>query len=470
MYPKKLIKDISDSLDIQILEFVEEYKTKYKLDSNYILELVTDVIKEYMGEMADESAVRYTVRKERQKRKRSKERWLEKMEQSIKEDVPIKDHPLAFIYVLHNNLSKSEWNLQFNGKTLEEVIEEKYQESVRWCADVSMPLVSYPAIASLRPNRVIKALKSDVIISVFEVIDNKYGGNISSIWRSLPSAMIDVPFFSPRQERFGYEVSDKGLLVNEFIFGQNKFVTEYQGSDDFDVPELAFSNLDMQIISALFSRINSNFWFEPEIRFDLRNLVLEIKKNAGKTYFDTIKERLRRYPKYTFSVKDIGNSLCTTTFNLFDSVTIEEDSSCSASVIVRPGHFLTNALLKEKTTRVYKEELESLEKPLSKLLAFKIQRERIRNHFQTKDSLKGSEGYNGTYPYVFFESAVRMPYKRKEENMAEIGECLKEMKKRHIFIEDYERVGSKFAINFLPLTKEEEEDYKISSVDELVVI
>lgn len=469
MYSKKVIKDISESLDDRIIQFVRDYENKYDFYEGYLIELVENVMDSALGGW-DESGFRSIVREERKKRKRNKLRWYAKLEEAMKQDEIGAKHPFYFMYVLQDVLPKSEWDMQYGGRTLKEVLQEKFRDASVWVEDVSAPLVSYPAITSLSKTRVLSALKSDVTIAILDVIDEKYGGSIKNTWSSMPSAIIDVPFFSPNNSRPDFKMKEEGLFVYQFIFGKSRFVTEYDAKDGFDVPTTAFTNFDMQIIGALFSKIDSSFWFEPEIRFDLRELALEIKPNAGEFYFVEIKERLRKYPKYTFSVQEIDNPLCTTTFNLFDSVTIDEESECSASVVVRPGHYLTNALLKEKTTRVYKEELETLVKPLSRLFAFKIQRERIRIHYKATSVMDGENGYKGVYPYSFFESAAKMPYKRKEQNLQEIGECLDEMKKRHIFISDYQRRGSEFELSFLPLSPEEEEDYRLSSGEELVVI
>lgn len=469
VYSKKVIKDISESLDARILQFVGDYENKYDFYEGYLLELVETIMNSSLGEW-DESGYRSIVREERKKRKRNKVRWYNKLEEAMKQDEIGSKHPFYFMSVLHDVLPKSEWDMQYEGRTLKEVLQQKFEDAGVWLGDTSAPLVSYPAITSLSKTRILSALKSDMTISILDVIDEKYGGSIKNTWSSMPSAIIDVPFFSPRNTRPEFEMKEEGLFVYQFIFGKSKFVTEYDANDVFDIPTSAFTNFDMQIIGALFSKIDNSFWFEPEIRFDLRELVREIKPNAGEFYFVEIKERLKKYPKYTFSVQEIDNPLCTTTFNLFDSVTIDEESECSASVVVRPGHYLTNALLKEKTTRVYKKELETLKKPLSRLFAFKIQRERIRTHYRAASVTTGENGYRGVYPYSFFESAAKMPYKRKEENLQEIRECLEEMKKRQIFISDYQRCGSKFEIFFLPLSSEEEEDYRLSSGEDLVLI
>lgn len=464
MYPRKLLKELVDNSDIRIKKFLFDYKDHYSFCENSLLHLYETVIDEIFHYEDEKGALRKLGNLERKKRKKNKQRWFTKLTESLyNETLPICRHPFGSTILIYQNCPRSEWNLQFHNKSLSEVLQDKYNLAKTWLSDPSLPLTSYPAILYLSKARVYKALKSDIAIDICNTIEEKYNGSISNFWHIWPNEMIDIPLFSPKQLKINYTLSDTGKLINQLIFGTGARLTTSITTDAKLVsPELSFTELDMRIICGLFSHIDNTFIINQEISCDLRTLVNSINPSAGTYYYETVINRLKQYPYYTYQLEDpLNPNYHCITFNIFDNVSIQQDSMGHVQVTVKPASYLAEQIINNQITFISRKEANSLSLPLSKILMFKIQRERVLISLLKNKGPDYQETYS--YHYSFFDRAARLPYNTKSQNLQAISQALQEMMEHNIFIRSFKQSGNRFYISFYPLSKEEQEDFHAGS-------
>lgn len=465
MYPRKLLKELADNADKEIVEFLNDYRVHFPFCRIPILELYETVSDEILHGENEKSALRKLGNLERKKRKKNKQRWFEKLTDAMhNEQTPVSSHPFGSIILIYHNCSGREWSLHFNDRSLSDVLQDKYHQTELWLKNPSLPLVSYPAILSVSQTRAFKALKSDIAIDICHTIEEKYNGCISDFWHIWPNKIIDLPLFSPEKMKLEYTLSETGKFINSLIFGDGTvFTTSVMADATLLNPDFSFTELDMRIMRALFSQIDNTFIFTRKITCDLRTLINAVNPSAGAWYYEKVIDRLKKYPCYTYRLEDPQNpTYHSITFNIFDNISIQPDSTGHIRITVKPASCLTEQIINNQITFISRKEAECLSLPLSKILMFKIQRERVLISFLKQNQSDTPEPH--PCHYSFFEHAARLPYRTKSENLRAIADALQEMADHNIFIRSFHRSGMIFYIIFYPLSKEEQEDFHISSL------
>lgn len=460
MYPRKLLKELADNANKRITEFLSDYREHFPFCRIPILQLYETVMEETFHGEDEKSAIRKLGNLERKKRKKNKQRWFQKLEEAMHDkDLPVSSHPFGATILIYQNCSNREWNLHYNGQSLPSVLKGKLREAKLWADDPKLPLVSYPAILSISQARVYKALKSDIAIDICHTIEEKYNGSINGFWHVWPNKIIDMPLFSPKKEKLDYIPSGTGHLTNRFIFGDGAIFTTSIMADAKPVnSEFSFTEQDMRIMCALFSHIDNMFIINQEITCSLRSLVNMLNPSAGTYYYEKVASRLKAYPCYTYRLEDPKTpAYHSITFNLFDSISIQPDSTGHTRIYAKPASFLAEQIISSQLTFISRKEAECLSLPLSKILMFKIQRERVLASFQ--ECCRGSCTETYIYQYSFFERSARLPYRSKPKNLCAIGEALREMNDHEIFIHSFQQHGNCFHIRFFPLSEEEIDDF-----------
>jgi hypothetical protein len=464
MYPQKLLKELTDNSDRQITEFLSNYRNHFPFCQIPPVQLYETVIDELLHCEDEKSAIRKIGNQERKKRRKNKQRWYAKLAEAMNDNnLPASKHPFGSTILIYRNSSRSEWELQFGKRSLDDVLKDKFADAAKWRDDPSLPLVSYPAILSIGNARAFKALKSDIAIDICHTLEEKYNGTINSFWHIWPNEIIDLPLFSPKQLKMDFAPAPTGELINRLFFGNGAVLTTSLPADAKLIhPEFSFTELDMRIICELFSHIDNTFIINQEITCSLRSLVNALTPSAGTYYYETVIARLKKYPCYTYRLEDPKNpTYHSITFNIFDNVSIQPDSMGHVSISVKPASYLAEQIINNQITCISKKEAECLSLPLSKILMFKIQRERVlMSLLKDKDTQKKAYAY----PYSFFERAARLHYSTKSQNLLAITEALQEMADHGIFVRSFRRSGNRFFIIFYPLSKEEQADFNTSSL------
>lgn len=463
-----MLKELADNANKHITEFLSDYKERFPFCRMPILQLYETVAEEAFHGEGEKSAIRKIGNLERKKRKKNKQRWLQKLEEAMSgEGVPVSSHPFGATILIYQNCSSREWNLHYNGQSLSSVLKGKMMEAKRWAEDPELPLVSYPAILSMSQSRVYKALKSDIAIDICRTMEEKYNGSINGFWHIWPNKMIDMPLFSPKKEKLGYAPSGTGSLTNRFIFSDGSIFTTSIMADAKPVhPEFSFTEQDMRIMCALFSHIDNMFIINQEIACSLRSLVNTLNPAAGAYYYENVASRLKSYPCYTYRLEDPKNpTFHSITFNLFDSISLQPDSMGHTQIYAKPAAFLAEQIISSQLTFISRKEAECLSLPLSKILMFKIQRERVLASF--RECSHGPCTGTYIYQYSFFERSARLPCRSKSKNLCAIGEALREMKDHEIFIHSFQQHGNSFHIRFFPLSEEEMEDFHAPALENM---
>jgi len=136
----------------------------------------------------------------------------------------------------------------------------------------------------------------------------------------------------------------------------------------------------------------------------------------------------------------------------FQSAIVKTDETTGKRIgVIVFSDLLHQQYINKKTVGVYDSQIKSFDIPLSKILIFCLQKERLDFYTEKKPR-------KGTYSYNWFRYKVRFKAK-KEENMRLLAESLQEFKDKKIIIEDFKRIRDSFEIEFLPLSPYEELDF-----------
>lgn len=227
--------------------------------------------------------------------------------------------------------------------------------------------------------------------------------------------------------------------------------------DEQDIDVLDY--LDNQVLSALFSYINVDFYKTRQVSAYIGDIAKFLNERPNERYYDVVRKRLNKMATVSFryrnkNLKSPSNQGLT--FAFFDNVLINSDLDGREYCSVTFSSILYDAIIQKKMISVTSSSYNALDTELSKLLYHSLQRERILLFVSS-----GPDEENllcNTYDIAFFQRTVLFKTNKKAKNIALIKDSLDEFQRKNIAIARYTIKDNHFHIAFYSLTPDEQID------------
>jgi len=218
-----------------------------------------------------------------------------------------------------------------------------------------------------------------------------------------------------------------------------------------------FDHDDMLLFLFTLNFCKPDFIKTQRIRVYFNDVAKFINKPVNNCLYNYIEERFDKlYNKqFEISYKEEGKNI-THMINLFQYMkfVVNKKYIDRSYVNMQISDFIMQQLLDIQTKNMYQKEIMSFTNPISKLMMFMLERDRI-------ECYKYNEEYRKVYSYNYFSSRIDFPLENsKEENIRLLIDAFEEIKKQNIIVDTVEYYSDKevFVVRFAPFSKTEIED------------
>lgn len=469
-HSKQMISDFANSMNPDILRFYAEHEQEFEVP---LMDFVENLLDSYFS-IPDAVSISDSADKLRRRQWKTKKRWYDAYLDSQEKypDISHKRNPFNIIYSQKNSLRPEQWQMLYGDSSTDDVINRLREEIAEWKDTKQSEIFRFPLIQTKRTSPVYSAISIDAALNIYHIIKKDYGGNLTQFYRYYPEELVDKPLFSPNSHNIMLE-KYAGKLIDDFELGNFDehdnvsyhllTTTKPETSDVMRV----FDSTDMTIISAFLANVDTSFITTKQVTLDLADITKVLYDGTpSEWHYDQAAKRCMELTQrhYEFVDSNRKNALA---FNFFDHVNISvADESGRRKVSIVFGELLSRAIVDRKLISVTSRNYDSLENPLSKILYYTLQRERVNlGLINEKDSV-----LKKNYDYAFFNSSVRFHTRKKTQNIKLINEALDEFSDKGIAIYEYiYSAGGKWQITYLPLSDEEYEDLQFESASPSIV-
>lgn len=458
-HPQQMISEISADLHSDIIHFFEEHSSKFEISS--LDALVEELLSEFYTQM-DSTSIKDAADKIRRRQYKTKQRWYDSYISNQEEHSDIVDTKNIYYmyYEQHKFLGQSEWISLYGNISINQIIEKKDNEVRIWKKTRSSRLIDFPLIQTKRPSYIYSAFRLDVALDIYNIIKRNYSGSLNRFFRSYPQELLDKPLFSPNS----YDIVLKeysGKLIEDFYpSGEDTPILRMVNDGDSNKVLRVFDSKDITILSMFLSNVDTSFYTTRSITINLADVAASLYPGKlSEWHYQEAQNRCLDFRKRHYEYyNDINKS--SFTFNYFDNVFISGGDE-KRTVTLAFGEVLYRAITDRKLVSVTAKNYDSLENPLSRIIYYTLQRERINLGLKSKDS---TTPLSAEYDYSFFQQAVRFHTNKKRQNIKLLNASLDEFMEKRIAIKSYEvDTSGHWSISYIPLTEAEYADLEFGN-------
>lgn len=218
-----------------------------------------------------------------------------------------------------------------------------------------------------------------------------------------------------------------------------------------------FDHDDMLLFLFTLNFRKPDFIKTQRIRVYFNDVAEFINKPVNSSLYNFIEERFDKLfnKQFEISYKEEGKNI-THMINLFQYMkfVVNKKYIDRSYVDMQISDFIMQQLLDIQTKNMYQKEIMSFTNPISKLMMFMLERDRI-------ECYKYNEEYRKVYSYNYFSSRIDFPLENsKEENIRLLIDASEEIKKQNIIVDTVEYYSGKevFVVRFISFSETEIED------------
>jgi hypothetical protein len=436
-----------------------------KLCEWYIEDSIGNVIKQTAAEYFSGKVIAevrpYIYKNQFQK---TKKRWFQALEKNVREG---KKKETELIKEVHHaeyhidTYGTESFQQLFHVSSVDSLIEKRLKEVEAWADDPTQLVTQYFYIREKTDTQIVKAIKTDVAMTIADILLNEYKGNPNKMLTAVPFVLSEHAVYG---ENGKLQLSSETTVIN----GESYFTSEYQPDPNYSLTTIVnekalierkitekhlrlLDDADFEIFQAVMSRSSVEFVGQRKIFVQVGDIVREVYKSDGKKNYETVLSRLVKMANIRFTHVDNDTAMV---FGIFDYVEFDPNLN-SQMVEITVNEVIHREYTEFNLIHMYSDAIAKLEVGTAKLLIFPLQKERMRCHAEhTQQTILSFE---------FFSHKLRFRKRSKKENIRVIEECLEEMVRHHVTVQSYKRVGNDFHIEFIPVTETEMQDLVASS-------
>jgi hypothetical protein len=475
-----MIDQITKAIDTKISERLIKYlyleKSPNISEEVWLNDYVLVILESNIGD-GDISEERIKLRGMKdnafRKRQQGKKYWLQSFHEDIlKNSDNSLDYEMTF---LERNLEQlSDRNRDFKKETylfdyygirsLEEYRTQRIKEIEDWAVNKTSNLTDYTYLKDKPFSSIKKAFENDMTYVIAQIIYNNYDGSLKNSITIQPHVLVEHPIFgnSSMTLKTNFEKdteTEQSFLYSDYVVDDYllQTVIPLREGDTLVRKDKALDEGDNTMVNLILNKRDEEFYTNRTIRVDLGELANSVYSTRGGKSHELIEKRLDKISTYKFravikkSTRERKEKDDWINFSIFDRVHVQtEDGKRIAVIFV--ADTLYQQILNMQTVQIYSDLIKKLENPMSRLLIFALQKERLDRHIQGLP-------FTDIYKYLYFSQKVRFKGKKMDVNMELIELALDEFRSHNILIEDFQRSHNSFRITFTPLSNFELHDF-----------
>lgn len=364
---------------------------------------------------------------------------------------------------------------------LDKFIKEKVQVVENWSKDKKSLLIDFPYMKEFNTTQINRAFEYDLKTLVYDYILNKYAGNVKSYVFEQIDLLLDYSIFGEKSNLPVIKKYDESSNKNELMYEYANDNMLIRGiindltlvNEDAQINFPALDETDLEMISAIFTFRDKDFLLTKTISLKLSDLLKLLNKKKGGSTYEQMKQRINRLSNLTLEIYTISKNKeekigVIDKFNFFQQTTLNlhEINTNKDNINFVVSDFIHKQFLDKQTTKIYRKQLDSIKNSISKILLFRLQKDRLSCYLN-------SLSYTNQYSYNTLAFYIRFKENNKTKNMKLLNECLEELKSLNIIVNDFKKLTDGFLIEFIPFESFEIKDllkFDVLSKNELELI
>ncbi|WPS85444.1 hypothetical protein SMD22_02090 (plasmid) [Brevibacillus halotolerans] len=471
--PRIVVSEIMDKIDENIKNKMAKYlfydeADPYSFIDDYIKTLIQTVF--FSENVVDFNEIRSTFHRRKQLTKKN---WYNALLKEVKENkhTPIHDEANMLQKLLDRKNGIENIKNLFSTEDPTELISIRLKEIQEWANDKLTILADYPYLESKKQYQLEKAFEIDIIYTISDFLRNS-----PSKWiTEQPNQMVEVSsvfHVSSKVVKGNLMVdpdSQRSVLYDQYKLSDDKLIVSILQPEENDQIMLdkmtSLDGKDWEIIRIALNSSGERFFKEKKVSIDLRDMVKEIYNSESNRSYKLTKERLKKIGQFKIEGRVLNQNKETYReflFNFFQSVDILKDPQTKrvyAEILF--SDTLHQQFIDRQTVQIYSHLIKKLENPVSRLLVYAFQKERIDAHLENRP-------LRNFFDYNYFHDRIRFRSKRVESNLKIIQASLDEFKDLNVLFNNYKRNGNGFDIELHPISEDEKQDFFSSSTVGLI--
>ncbi|MFF2531527.1 hypothetical protein ACFVS2_21705 [Brevibacillus sp. NPDC058079] len=463
--PRVVLSEIMDSIGDQIKSQMIKYLYKDEEENasvlleDYIKTLVSTVF--FEDDIVDFSEIKNTYHRRRQLTKKN---WYNALKSDLDKNkhTPIHDEMKILERLLERKQGNENIKELFSTEDPSELIDIRLSEIEAWATNKSSNLADYPYLETKKQYQLEKAFETDIIYIVSDFLKDSPSKWITERANQMieVSSVFDVSHKVTQGNLMVNPESKKTVLYDQYKLSNDKLIISILQPDESDEIVLDKMTLldekDSSILQITLDSRGERFYKEKKIAIDLRDIVREVYKSESNKAYDLAKKRLMKIGQFSIEGRVLNQNkeaYREFLFNFFQSVDIIKDPATGRVYAeITFSDFLQQQYIDKQTVQIYSHLIKRLENPISRLLVYAFQKERMDAYLQGREPRR-------FFDYNYFHDRIRFRSKRLESNLKTIQTSLQEFKDLHVLVGNYKRNGNGFDIELHPITDDEKEDF-----------
>lgn len=457
-----IIEELKKMLEESLFEKYEDTKDFFTdvCFEEFLVEIIFEVEKEVKSLLEVTNDTVGVIARRIQK---TKQRWYNKemMEnEAFSEEIRIAKELYKSLEI-SNQLKKFKY--VYNGfDNCTELENSIIKELSEWYKNEDSLLTDFRYLKAKRPYQIKKAFINDALYLSYSFLRDKYPYGEKSVVVGAPDVIGLIPIDHTNRVKISVDnivkKESKAYFFNKYVV-DNDFAVESLMDVDILKKGVMVETLkilgwnDMDIFFILLSKRDDDFFITREIITDVGSIVKEKYSSRSEQNYQSVRESLWRMEFLSTGV--ITPSLTGFSFRLLDDVeigTFKKDGTIEDKnrVKVIVNNNVVNDYFMDRTVKLYKDVIDKVESDASKVLLFRLQKERVRC------SMEGTDIFDTNMN--FFRRTLYFSNKRRNENIKMVEKALNEIVSHNIMLKSYKRNKDMFRLEFYPMTEREKRD------------
>lgn len=463
-FSEYVLGEIEESLDKDLKAVFDDTLGKKETLKKYINSILyNNFIKASINDLSvvenylDQSTIKEIVRYHDKQRKGTKKRWYNKLIKDLSSSNPnplLEELTLAENYI--NMYGEKQFKEVYKLSSIEELKETRLKTIQEWVDNADKDISSYIYFKANKSITLQKNLNIDFIYHIAKIILNKWDGDMQNIQYLIPDIMYEYPVISDGRGKI--KASKDTIVQGKIEYLYNDYTTEKgttrilvnKSKDDSSMDLSAIDPTDQLLVSVILTHRNIDFLNKKFITLNVYTLVSEVYKSRSISNLESIKNRITKLTNMRVNFFRKGNetNIPDVVYGIFSGYEYLNEEQTEIKILLDEN--LYKKIIENQVKRTFKKRIQNLEIPLSQVLVYLLQDERIQWHIKGKQKT--------VLDYSFFKNRVRFRYRMVSKNMKIIAEALLEMKNNGIIVKNFEEYSSGFMIDFYPVTENEMKD------------
>lgn len=389
-------------------------------------------------------------------RQRMKKRWYQASQKEVKnkKGKTILDEVKGYRY-----MTKEEFTRAFQVENEDELVRIRLEEIKKWSRRKKTNMCDFLYFDKKQPYQIYSAYKNDVILEIIDIIEKHFGGTLTGCISERASELVENPVFAAGKSLLKIvegldETSNSTILYNDYYVTEEYILRTFiREPEKVKLHQwYVLDEKDSRIIDLIYDRVKPNFYKDRTVEIDIGDIVKYVYKHPNAHAYKDAEDRIMKLSAYNvMGIIKEGDNIKDTKFsiNFFDHAVINTDTETNRRVArIVFGEILHNNYIQNKTIKATSYKLNQLDNPISKILFYPFQKERLEM------GVSGSK-YICEYNYIYFRHRIRFKKTKKDVNLELIREGIQHLKDKKVFVKSFTQLDDNFLIEFYPLTEAE---------------